>query len=188
MFASWHGWVLPRAPVCLDGCFYTCLSSPAIGRHPHMNVPPNKSRKTHSHAHFDTCTELLGWMRWRRKLVKKRSSCPSSQRLFPGNVWRVMGALKLASKSDISNINFVMPDGMVAVCALTFEQLIKQKLFHWVDSAVTAVLKVNLKWKRWWKWHFQLCPLLWRSRRSFPCLVLSFSIMHGLTYYIFAHY
>lgn len=157
------------------------------GTHPHMNAPtPNKSKKSHSHAHLDTCTELLGWMRWRWKLVKKRSSCPSSWRLFPGNVWRMMGAFKLASKSDISNINFVMPDGMVAVCGLTFEQLIKQKLFHWVDSAVTALPKVNLKWKRWWKLHFQLCPLLWRSHPFFPCLV--FSIMRGLTYYIFARY
>lgn len=57
----------------------------------------------------------------------------------------MIGTLKLASKSDISNINFLRVDGMVAVCRLTFEQLIKHKIFHWVDEAETALLKVNLK-------------------------------------------
>lgn len=70
MFVFWHGWLWPRAPVCLDGCFYTWLSSPAIGSHPHMNVPPDESKKTHSHVHLDTRTELSGRMRWRWKSVK----------------------------------------------------------------------------------------------------------------------
>ena len=79
LFVFWHGRLWPRAPVCLHGCFYPWLSSPATGTHPHKNIP-TKSKQTqshvhthtHTHTHTNKCTDtmLLAWMRWRWKSVK----------------------------------------------------------------------------------------------------------------------
>lgn len=57
--------------------------------------------------------------------------------------------LKLASKFDISDINFIVASVIVAVCGLTFEQLIKQKWFSPARlmrrPAEAVLLKVKLK-------------------------------------------
>lgn len=128
-FVFWHGWLWPGAPVYLAGCFHTWLSSRAIGIHPHMNVPATKSKKTHSHEHTHKCAHTHPQSCWvglqvKVEVSKKQHSHPSCWGLFLGNLCKMISVftLKLPSKSDISNINFVM----VAVCRLTFEQVIKK--------------------------------------------------------------
>ncbi len=72
---------------------------------------------------------------------------------------------------------------MVDVCRLTFEQLIKQKRFM---SHLRRCFKfhLNVEWKRRWKCHFLLRPVLWSgySNTSRLCLVQSFLTMQGITY------
>lgn len=75
---------------------------------------------------------------------KRWSTCPSGWHLFLGNVHRMMAALTLASKSDITSIHFIILNVIAAVIGLTSERLIKQNMFHW--GASTVPLKVNLKW------------------------------------------